>query len=101
MTVTVKSRNQLVVPESVRRRARIKAGDRLEFKVSGRVITIVPKLAPADDESGPEQRRVIDRELANGLADVKQGRVHGPFSTADKAIRAIRSTLKERAAQKS
>jgi bifunctional DNA-binding transcriptional regulator/antitoxin component of YhaV-PrlF toxin-antitoxin module len=34
MTVTVKPRNKLVVPESVRRQARIKTGDRLEFKVS-------------------------------------------------------------------
>jgi hypothetical protein len=62
---------------------------------------IVPKPAPEDDQYSHEQRHVIDRELAKGSADVKQGRVHGPFSTADQAIRAIRSTLKERAARKS
>ena len=40
MTVTVKNKAQLVVPPSVQRQAGIKAGDRLEFKVSGQVITI-------------------------------------------------------------
>ena len=45
MTVTVKRRDQLVVPASVQRRARIKAGDRLQFKVSGGMIMIIPELA--------------------------------------------------------
>ena len=40
MTVTVKNTNHLVVPESVQRRAGIKAGDQIEFKVSARTITI-------------------------------------------------------------
>jgi bifunctional DNA-binding transcriptional regulator/antitoxin component of YhaV-PrlF toxin-antitoxin module len=37
----------------VRRRAGIKTGDRVEFKVSGGVINIVPKLPSADDEYTP------------------------------------------------
>jgi len=44
MTVTVKNRTGLIVPPSVQRRAGIKSGDRLEFKASGGVITIMPKL---------------------------------------------------------
>jgi bifunctional DNA-binding transcriptional regulator/antitoxin component of YhaV-PrlF toxin-antitoxin module len=40
MTVVVKDENQLLVPASVQRRARIKKGDRLEFKVSPGTITI-------------------------------------------------------------
>ncbi len=46
MTVTVKRRDQLVVPASVQRRARIKAGDRLQFKVSGGMIMIIPGCPP-------------------------------------------------------
>ena len=49
MTITVKSKTDLVVPPSVRRRARIKAGDRVEFRVSGGIINIIPELPPADD----------------------------------------------------
>jgi len=49
MTATVKNnRVGLVVPPSVRRQAGIKAGDRLEFKVSGGIINIIPKLPSAD-----------------------------------------------------
>jgi bifunctional DNA-binding transcriptional regulator/antitoxin component of YhaV-PrlF toxin-antitoxin module len=40
MTVTVKNRADLVVPPSLQRQAGIKTGDRLEFKVSSRTITI-------------------------------------------------------------
>jgi AbrB family looped-hinge helix DNA binding protein len=50
MTVTVKNKEELVVPLSVRRRAGIKSGDRLEFRVSGGGVRIMPKLPSADDE---------------------------------------------------
>ena len=49
MTVVITSKDELIVPRSVRRRAGIKTGDRVEFKVSGGVINIVPKLPSADD----------------------------------------------------
>lgn len=42
MTVTVNNKTGLPVPPSVQRRAGIKDGDRLEFKVSSPTITIVP-----------------------------------------------------------
>jgi hypothetical protein len=29
---------------------------------------------------------VIDREIAKGLEDVRKGRTHGPFQSADEAI---------------
>jgi len=99
VTIKLKPHADLVVPESVRRRAGIKAGDRVEFKVSGHVISILPKL-PSEDEYTPAQRRMIDRELAKGLEDVKRGRTFGPFSTADEMIACIKAQLKKRAAAK-
>lgn len=83
MTVALKNDNKapLVVPRTARRRAGFKQGQDLEVKASGGVITIVPKLPPADDEYTPAERHVIDAELAKSLADVKAGRVRGPFST--------------------
>jgi AbrB family looped-hinge helix DNA binding protein len=86
MTVIVDAKMDLVVPRSVRRRARIKAGDKLEVKVSGGVIHIVPKLPSADREYASWQRRVIDRALAVGLDDIKKGRLHGPFETHHEMI---------------
>ena len=81
MTVTVKNKTALVVPPSVRRQAGIKTGDRVEFKVSGRVISIVPTSPSADDEYTPEQRRTIDARLAESEDDLKHGRTYGPFET--------------------
>jgi bifunctional DNA-binding transcriptional regulator/antitoxin component of YhaV-PrlF toxin-antitoxin module len=85
MTVTVKNRTPLVVPPSVRRQAGLKSGQQIEFV--GGVISIRPKLPAADDEYTPEQRRVIGAQLAEGLADVKAGRVRSPFSDHKKFTR--------------
>jgi bifunctional DNA-binding transcriptional regulator/antitoxin component of YhaV-PrlF toxin-antitoxin module len=41
MTVTSQNKIPLTVPDQVRRRAGFKAGDRVEFKVSGGVVTIL------------------------------------------------------------
>jgi len=96
MTVTVKSKTRLVVPVAVSRQAGIKSGDRLEFTVSRGVITIVPKPAAAKDEYTPEQRRVIDHSIAKGLEDIRKGRVHGPFKTADAAIADLEALARSR-----
>jgi bifunctional DNA-binding transcriptional regulator/antitoxin component of YhaV-PrlF toxin-antitoxin module len=94
MTIVVKKRTDLVVPTSVQRRAGIKAGDRLEFKVSGGVITIFPKRPRADDEYTPEQRRSIDARLARADEDIKHGRVYGPFNTAEEMAASIEDNIK-------
>lgn len=97
MTVAVKNNNKapLVVPPAVRRKARFKTGQELEFRVSGGVITILPKLPNADDEYTPEQRRVIDAQLAEGLADIKAGRVRGPFSTHEEFIASLHKEVRK------
>ena len=93
MTVTVQNNTKdLVVPASVRRRAGIKAGDQLEFKVSGGIINIIPKLPSADDEYTPAQRRVIDAQLA----EARKGPYYGPFETADDAIKFLQREIRKR-----
>jgi bifunctional DNA-binding transcriptional regulator/antitoxin component of YhaV-PrlF toxin-antitoxin module len=97
MTVTVKDKTPLTVPDQVRRRAGFKQGDQVEFKVSGGIIKIVPKLQSADEEYTSEQRRIIDAQLAEGLADIKAGRTLGPFESADQMIVHMKAQLKKRA----
>jgi AbrB family looped-hinge helix DNA binding protein len=92
MTITVKNKTDLVVPASVRRRAGIKDGDRLEFKVSGGIIKIIPKLPASNDEYTREQRRTIDAGIAEGMRDFRKGRSHGPF-TADEAVNFLKSQM--------
>ena len=92
MTVVVKDKKRLVVPPSVSRRAGIKPGDRLEFKVSGGIINIIPILPSADDEYTPAQRQVIDAQLRQAA----KGPYYGPFETADSAIKFLGQEIRRR-----
>lgn len=92
MTVTVNKTTELVVPRSVRRQAGIKSGDRVQFKVSGGIINIIPELPSADDEYTPAQRRVIDARLAQA----RRGPYHGPFDTANEAIKFLKNEIRSR-----
>ena len=96
MTTVVKNRTGLTVPAAVQRRAGFKAGDVVEFKASGGVITILPKLPSADDEYTPEQRSIIDAQLD----EAERGPFHGPFNTADEMVSHIKRELKKRATLK-
>jgi bifunctional DNA-binding transcriptional regulator/antitoxin component of YhaV-PrlF toxin-antitoxin module len=95
MTVTVRNKTPLTVPDLVRRRAGLKHGDKVEFKVSGGVINIVPR-SSADDEYTPEERRSIDAQL--DLAE--KGPFHGPFGTVGEMITHMKGELKKRQATK-
>jgi hypothetical protein len=68
--------------------------------VSGDVITILPKLPHADDEYTPKQRRIVDAQLAEGLADIKAGRTFGPFASADEMIAHMKARGAKRPAVK-
>jgi len=68
MTVTVKNKTPLVVPPAVRRQAGFKSGDKLEFKVAGGVVTILPR-QESDDILTPEEEKVVRR----GEAQLKRG----------------------------
>jgi hypothetical protein len=95
MTVAIKNKPPVVVPAAALRQAGFKRGQELEFRAAGGVITIVQKPPSADDEYTPEQRRIIDAQLAEGLADVKAGRVHGPFATHAEFIASLHKETKK------
>ena len=95
MTITVKKKAELVVPPSIQRKARIRAGDQVEFKAIPGIITIVTKPPVADDEYTPKQRQIIDREIAKGLEDIKKGRTYGPFNTVEEMAASIEANIKK------
>ena len=100
MTVIVKSKTPIVVPPSVRRRAGLKSGDKLEFRVSGRVITILPNGPKSGDEYTSAQRKAIDRGIAQSEREYAAGKSYGPFDTAAEAIASIDANLRRRARAK-
>ena len=74
--VTVKTKFQVVIPQSIRKRARLDVGDLLEASFENGKITFTPKT-------------VIDRHLAEGIEDIAQGRTHGSYESAAEAISAL------------
>ena len=64
MTTILKSNSELVVPPSVKRQAGIRAGDRLEFKVSPGKIVIETITAPAYKPTRSELAAIEKGEAA-------------------------------------
>jgi AbrB family looped-hinge helix DNA binding protein len=100
MTVIVKSKTPIVVPPSVRRQAGLKSGDKLEFRVSGRTITILPNVPNSDGEYTSAQRKAIDRGIAQSEREYAEGKSYGPFGTAGEAIVSMDVNLRRRARAK-
>jgi bifunctional DNA-binding transcriptional regulator/antitoxin component of YhaV-PrlF toxin-antitoxin module len=90
MTTVLKGTDPLVVPLSVRRRAGMKPGDRLEFKAQRGMITIVTRAPASNDEETPEQRKIIDAQLALGLDDIRKGRVSRRFDTVEEMLASLK-----------
>jgi AbrB family looped-hinge helix DNA binding protein len=81
--VKVKEKYQVTLPAAVRAKTGVAVGDFLEAKVQGKRITLTPKVVV--------DRAFIEKRLAQGLKDIREGRVLGPFKTAKAAIRALRA----------
>ncbi len=75
--VTVKNKFQVVIPQQVRKEIGVTVGDIFEAKVERGRITLTPK-------------SVVDRAIAEGLEDVRKGRVRGPFKSADEMIDSLK-----------
>jgi len=73
MTVCCRRKKQLVVPKR-QAPAGIKPCDRLELKVSGGIINIIPMLPSADEEYTQAQRRVMDAQLKEAAKGACYGR---------------------------
>ena len=63
MTTTYKSKDGLVVPKSMSRAAGWKNGEEIEFKISGRKMTIMPKAVDPDDILTPEEAKKLRKSL--------------------------------------
>ncbi len=74
--VAVKEKFQVVIPRSVREKLVLVVGDLLEADIQDGKIVLTPKV-------------LIDRRIAEGLADIAAGRTHGPYATSAEAIAAL------------
>jgi AbrB family looped-hinge helix DNA binding protein len=75
--VTIKNKYQVVIPQRVREQVGVQIGDLLEAQVDKGKIVFTPK-------------SIVDRAIAEGLDDIKKGRVHGPFASAGEMVAALK-----------
>ncbi len=81
--VAVKNKYQIVIPAKVREQVGIKVGDLLEAKVERGKITFTPK-------------SLVDREIAEGLEDIRKGRTYGPYDSPEEMIQALHGMTRNR-----
>ena len=81
MTITLTEEIRRLLPPRVRRTAGFKAGDEVEVKAIGGVVTFVgkPSQKLPEDEYTAAQRREVKIEVKAA----RKGPYHGPFQTAD------------------
>ena len=82
ITAKVGPKYQLVIPKRLRSAAKVKVGDFLKAELRGNGIL----LTPVD---------LLERDLAAAEADVKAGRVYGPFSSAKAVVRSLHREAKK------
>jgi bifunctional DNA-binding transcriptional regulator/antitoxin component of YhaV-PrlF toxin-antitoxin module len=71
MTVILKDKSPLIVPDDVRRRAGFRPGDQVEFKASRGVVTILTKrFGPTDDALTEEE----EKKVRHALKQVREGK---------------------------
>ncbi len=80
--VKIKEKYQVTLPAALRQKAGLEVGDLLEAKVEGKKITLTPK-------------SVLDRELAQALKEIEQGKTFGPFNSAKDLIRSLNREVKK------
>jgi AbrB family looped-hinge helix DNA binding protein len=74
--VAVKNKYQIVIPRDVRKAVGVEIGDLLEAKVEAGKIIFTPK-------------SVLDRGIAESLADFAAGHSFGPFKTSNELINSL------------
>ena len=101
-TAKIQHKGQVTIPTRVREQAGLSEGDLVEVSFQRGKIVITPKVAidgsnfpSANDEYTPEQRRIIDARLDQADADIRAGRVHGPFETHQDMIRFLHEEVKK------
>jgi AbrB family looped-hinge helix DNA binding protein len=80
--VKIKEKYQVTLPAALREKAGLEVGDLLDAKVEGKKITLTPK-------------SVLDRELAQALKEIEQGKTFGPFGSAKDLVRSLNQEAKK------
>jgi AbrB family looped-hinge helix DNA binding protein len=99
--IKIKKKGQITIPTAIRSRLGLADGDLVEVTVQSASIVLTPKLSidrsqvsKQGDEYTKAQRRAIDARLAKSDADIKRGRLHGPFDTAEEMAASVEADIR-------
>lgn len=79
--VKIGASRQVIIPKKIHDRLGLRAGDYLEVELNDDKLLITPKA-------------LVEKRLAEALADVKHGRVHGPYRSAKNMLHSLRRDQK-------
>lgn len=91
VTTTVGPKFQVVIPKKLRETAGVRVGDLFAAELRREGILLKP-LTIAERDFNAE----LERHLSEAEADIKAGRVLGPFDNASDALRAVKDFAKKR-----
>ena len=77
--VKIGTSRQVAIPKKIYEQLRLGAGDYLEVRVKKDKLIFTPQA-------------FIERRLAEGLKDIEEGRITGPFDSAEDMIESLRSS---------
>ena len=77
--ITVGPQGRVTLPPSLFKRMNVQEGDVFEVQTAQSMLILAHK-------------SFVDRRIDEGLADIRAGRTHGPFSTAQEAIDFLHSS---------
>ena len=75
--VKIRANRQVTIPKAIFDEVGLKEGEYVEVTVQDSAIVLTPKT-------------LLEKDLEEALEDIEKGRVIGPFSDADEAIRALK-----------
>lgn len=75
---------QVAIPKKLHDQLGLAPGDYLQMELDGDRLVLTPQA-------------MIEKRLAEGLADIRKGRVHGPFATVPELLKSIRRTKRRKA----
>jgi AbrB family looped-hinge helix DNA binding protein len=85
--VTVKNKYQVVIPQRVREEIGIDVGDVLEARAEDGKLVFEPK-------------SVVDRGIAESIAEFQAGKEYGPFATHEAFVKALHKEAKKTTGRK-
>jgi AbrB family looped-hinge helix DNA binding protein len=75
---------QVAIPKKLHDQLGLAPGDYLQVELEGDRLILTPKA-------------LIEKRLAEGLEDIRQGRVHGPFKSVPALLRSLHRARKTKA----